>query len=78
MSIFRGRLFGFEAQHIIPKEAISGTTDEAKLARELLNSINFNVEARANKMMLFISSDTCRDLRSKCGGLEIIPIFGSS
>ncbi|MEM5585778.1 calcium-binding protein [Roseibium sp. AS2] len=60
MSYFRGRLFGFEANHIIPKEAISGTSLQALAARDLLNDINFNVEARANKMMLFIS-DAARD-----------------
>ena len=81
MSYLRGRTFKFEANHIIPEEVISGDTVEAENARELLADIGFNIEARANKMMLFVS-EAARDavlaaptsVRDCCAGIGISPL----
>ena len=50
MSLYRGRVFGFEIQHLFPNEIISGDTVPAENARNLLSSIGFDVEWRGNKM----------------------------
>ncbi|MEM8750673.1 MAG: calcium-binding protein, partial [Pseudomonadota bacterium] len=55
-SNYRGRLFGAEAQHMIPLQVLSD--DRVKDGRALLDSIGFNLEWRANKKLLFISDRT--------------------
>lgn len=54
----RGRIFGFEIQHIIPEQVLTGTTPDAVAARAFLQSIGFNVEGRGNKVALLIDPDT--------------------
>jgi len=58
-SYYRGRQFGLEAQHLIPLEVETNTVG-AQEARDLLNSVGFDLEAKSNKKLLFIS-DTTRD-----------------
>src|SRR5262249_31235044 len=54
----RGRIFGFEIQHIIPSEVMSSTTAAAVKARQFLASVGFDVESRGNKIALLISTAT--------------------
>ena len=58
MSLYRGRVFGFEIQHLFPNAIISEDSVPAENARLLLSSIGFDVEWRGNKMPLLINPFT--------------------
>jgi hypothetical protein len=53
---FRGRFFGLEVNHKFPFEI--ETRPDALKARQLLASINFDVESAVNKKPLFVSEAT--------------------
>jgi hypothetical protein len=52
-SYFRGRYFGLEVQHQIPLDIRNNV--DAEDARSILTSIGFNLEANANKKLVFIN-----------------------
>lgn len=52
----RGRLFGFETQHIFLLAIGTRNTPEAFSARALLASIGFDLEGKDNKIALLIAS----------------------
>lgn len=54
----RGRLFGFETQHIFALAIASLGTDAAEAAEALLASIGFNLEGIDNKIALLIDPTT--------------------
>ncbi len=52
-------IFGYEIHHLFPREIITGMNDaRVDAARALLNSINFNIEFRGNKIPLLRNPDT--------------------
>ena len=51
----RGRVFGFEIQHIFPNQILTENSREAKNARALLASISFNLESRGNKIGITVT-----------------------
>lgn len=49
---FRGRFFGYEIQHILPEQILNRATQAAQNADDFLRSIDFNIQARGNKIPL--------------------------
>jgi hypothetical protein len=54
---FRGRVLGYEIQHIFPSEIMASITPEALKAKAVLAKISFNIDARSNKIALLIRAD---------------------
>ena len=72
------RIFGYQIQHIFPTQIFDAknVTDEILAAKELLDSIGFNLEGRSNKIPLLINS-TMRDafLNEPASVDRIDPLF---
>lgn len=55
IDVFRYINLRFEIQHLFPTEVGSGIGDDARDARRLLASINFDLESKGNKLALLAS-----------------------
>ncbi|MEP3890297.1 MAG: hypothetical protein ABJN69_07500 [Hellea sp.] len=51
------RIFGYEIQHIFPREIINGSVQNEAIVR-FLTSIGFDIEGKSNKIALLINATT--------------------
>jgi hypothetical protein len=70
---FRGRVLGYEIQHIFPNEIMTSQNPNAIKAKAVLAKITFNLEARSNKIALLINPGTLDSINAS--SLEIQKVF---